>query len=58
MEKLKAGIFADPQIRELLKDPMCDEALSQAELSARQSLKSVVTNFLGHHRSAEFREGN
>ena len=46
MEKLKAGIFDSPQIKELLKDPMFHKALDKAELSARQPLKSVVTNFL------------
>ena len=51
MEKFKAGIFDATQIRELRKDPMCDEALSEAELSSWQSLKSVVTIFLG--KSAE-----
>ena len=33
MEKLKASIFDGSQIRELIKDPMFDEALSEAELS-------------------------
>ena len=33
MEKLRAGILDGPQIRELIKDPMFDEALSEAELS-------------------------
>ena len=37
-----------------MKDPMFDEALSKSELSAWQSLKSVVTNFLRKHRSAEY----
>ena len=37
-----------------MKDPMFEEALSKAELSAWQSLKSVVINFLGNHRSAEY----
>ena len=30
MEKLKVGIFDGHQIRELMKDPMFDEALSKA----------------------------
>ena len=34
MEKLKAGIFDDPQIREVMKDPMFEETLSEPELSA------------------------
>ena len=41
IEKLKASIFDGPEI---MKDPMFDKALTKAELSARQSLKSVVTN--------------
>ncbi len=32
---------------------MLDEALNEAERSAKQSLKSVVTNFLGKHQSVE-----
>ena len=54
MEKLKAVIFDGPQIRELGKDSMFDDALSAAELSAWRSLKSVITNFLGNNRSAEY----
>ena len=53
LEKLKAGIFDWPQIRELLKDSMFNDALSAAELSGWGSLKSVITNFLGKNRSAE-----
>ena len=34
LEKLKAGIFDSPQIRELTKGPMFDKAPSKAELSA------------------------
>ena len=50
MEKLKAGIFDSPQIRELMKDPMFDKAQSEAELSSLQSLKLVLTNFLGRRK--------
>ena len=39
------GWYDSLQIRELIKDPMFDEALSESELSVRQSLKSLVTNF-------------
>ena len=42
------------QVRELMKDPMFDEALSEAELSTWQSLKSVVINFRGNHQSIEY----
>ena len=55
MQKLKADIFDSPQIRELIKEPMFDEALSETELSHwSQSLQSVVTTFLGNHRGAEY----
>ena len=54
LEKLKAGIFDWPQTRELLKDSMFNDALSAAQLSAWGSLKSVITNFLGKNRSAEY----
>ena len=54
LEKLKAGIFDGPQIRELMKDSTFDDALSAVELSAWPSLKSVITNFLRNHWSAEY----
>ena len=54
LEKLKASIFGRPQIRELMKDSMFNDALSAAELSAWRSLKSVITNFLGNKRNAEY----
>ena len=34
MEKLKAGIFDGPQMREFMKDLMFNEALGEAEQSA------------------------
>ena len=36
---------------------MFEEALSEAELSAWQSLKSVVTNFLENHRNTDYEKG-
>ena len=54
MKKLEAGIFDGPQIRELMKDQMFEEVLSEDELFAWQSLKSIATNFQGNHRSAEY----
>ena len=35
---------------------MFHEALSEAELSAKQSLKSVGTNYLGNHHSVEYKK--
>ena len=56
MEKLKASIFDGPQIRQLVKDPMFDKTPREVELSVWQSLKSVVTNFLGNYQSAEYKK--
>ena len=54
MEKFKAGIFDGPQIRELIKNTSFDNALNPAELSVWLSLKSVIVNFLGNHRSSQY----
>ena len=43
--KLKASIFNDPYIRELMKNPMFNEVRNEAKMSTWQSLKSVVSNF-------------
>ena len=48
------GILDGLQIRKLMKDLMFDEALSETKMSVWQSLMSVVTNFLGKHRSVEY----
>ena len=53
-EKLKAGKFGSPQMRELMKDPMFEETLSEAKLSPWYSLKLVTTNFLGNHWSSVY----
>ena len=54
IKKFKSGTFHDPQIKELVKEPMFDEILSEDEQSAWLSLKSVVKNFLRNHRSVEY----
>ena len=54
MERLQAGIFDSSQTKELMKDTMFGEAQSKTELSAWKSLKSVVTNFQGNHRSTDY----
>ena len=54
MEKLNAGIFDDPQIRELMNNPTFNKALGKAKLSAWHSLKSIVINFQGNHLSEEY----
>ena len=54
MEKIKAGIFHGPQIRELIKDTSFNDTLNPAELSASLSLKSVIANLLGNHGSSQY----
>lgn len=54
MEKIKAGIFDGPEIRELMKDAIFDESLNPIELAAWLSLKEVIVNFLGNHRSSKY----
>ena len=56
MEKIKAGIFDRPQIRELIKDTSFDDARNPAELSAWLPLKSVIANFLCNHRGSQYRK--
>ena len=55
-EKITAGIFDGPQIRELIKDTSFDDALNPAELSAWLPLKSVIANFLCNHRGSQYRK--
>ena len=56
MEKIKAGIFDGPQIRELIKDTSFDDAVNPTELSVWLSLQSVIANFLGKHRGSQYRK--
>ena len=39
-----------------MKEPMFDKALSEAALSAWQSLKSVVICLLGNHQSVKYKK--
>ena len=52
--KLKAGIFDDPQIRELSKNDTFVTAMTETEASAWNAYKSVVSNLLGKHKSADY----
>lgn len=54
--KIKEGIFVGPQIRTLIKDEQFGELLSQVEKSAWNTFKNVVENFLGNHKSPNYRE--
>jgi hypothetical protein len=53
-EKLKAGIFIGPQIRDLLRDDVFVSKLNSLELSAWDAFKQVVQNFLGLNRADNY----
>ena len=53
---LKAGIFDGPQIRMLMKDSDFTSHMNRNELTAWNSFKDVVKNFLGNHKAPNYRE--
>ena len=55
--KLKEGIFVGPQIREVLKDEAFEKSLNASELKAWHAFKWLCENFLGNHKSPDYREG-
>jgi hypothetical protein len=52
--KLKAGVFVGPDIRELMKDDEFISTMTTVEKNAWSSFVSVVQNFLGNFKSAEY----
>ncbi len=56
MEKLKAGIFDGPQIRKLLKDANFVKTMSENEASVWRAFVDVVQNFLGKHKSENYKD--
>ncbi|KAK5649680.1 hypothetical protein RI129_000709 [Pyrocoelia pectoralis] len=55
-EKLKAGIFDGPQIRQLIKDPQFTASMNEIESNAWCSFVTVVQNFLGNHKAKNYIE--
>ena len=55
-EKLKAGIFDGPQIRQLIKDANFCPSMNDIELAAWSSLVEVVKNFLGNQKADNYEE--
>ena len=53
-EKLKAGIFDGPQIRQLINDPHFINSMDNTESSAWNSFVLVVKNFLGNHKADNY----
>ena len=56
LEKVKAGVFIGPQIRQLFKDQQFEAVLSDKEKAAWQSFEKVSNGFLGNFKAANFRE--
>ena len=53
-EKLKAGIFNDPQIRKLMRDNNFQSSMDIVEESAWKSFVQVTESFLGNHRAVNY----
>ena len=56
LEKIKAGVFVGPQIRELMLDIQFDNTLEEDEKAAWENFKLVVRNSLGNHRAHNYQE--
>jgi hypothetical protein len=54
MEKLKAGIFDAPQIRQLINDPHFITSMNEIESCAWSSFVLVVKNFLGNKKADNY----
>ena len=54
-EKIKAGVFDCPQIRQLMKDNAFLNSMNIIERQAWLSFVSVVENFLGNTKSDDYR---
>ena len=52
-EKLKAGIFDGPQIRNLIKDP---NSMKEIELASWLSFVKVVQSFLGNRKAENYKD--
>ena len=50
-EKMKAGIFNGPQIRQLIKDTTFVKSMNEKEFKAWMSFVVVVKKFLGNYKA-------
>lgn len=55
-EKIKAGVFIGPQIRDLLRDPVFSSKLNGLQRKAWEAFRKVVDNFLGNHKAENYVE--
>jgi hypothetical protein len=54
MEKVKAGIFDGPQIRQLIYDPHFIASMNEIESRAWSSFVLVVKNVLGNKKTDNY----
>ncbi|GBM27638.1 hypothetical protein AVEN_49946-1 [Araneus ventricosus] len=52
--KIKEGIFAGPQIRQQMKDPVIESQLTKKVAAAWTSFKELAENFLGNHQAENY----
>ena len=55
-EKLRAGVFDGPQIGELNKDQGFTACMSAVEKKTCAAFRVVISNFLGKHRSPDYKK--
>jgi len=55
-EKVKAGVFIGPKIRQLFKDQQFEAVLSDKDKAPLQFFEKVSNGFLGNLKAAYFRE--
>ena len=56
VEKLKAGIFDGPQIRQLIRDPEFENSINEEELEAWKAFFLVVKNICGNYKARNYSE--
>ena len=54
IEKIKAGIFDGPQIRQLINDTAFLQSMNEVELKAWTLFVAVIEKFLGNHKSENY----
>ena len=54
-EKLKAGIFNGPQIRQLMKDSSFVASMTSKEARAGKALTKMIKNFLGNKKAENYK---
>ena len=56
MEKLKAGIFDRPQVKELMKDPHFQNSMNSTKADAWSWFTLIVRKFLGNYKVDNYSE--